>query len=73
MILRVRKQDSAYLYQLLESYEGLVGFSTLPHERDQAFRDIILHIAPDLRSELERVLERLREEVSFELLPSENG
>lgn len=28
-VIRVKKQDSAYLYSILESYDGLVNFSTL--------------------------------------------
>ncbi len=68
MKIRVRKQDSAYLYQLLESYEGLANYSTLTVEKDLPYRDIALHIAPDLRAEVEALVERLAREFPLEKL-----
>ncbi len=68
MILRVRKEDSAYLYQLLESYEGLVNYSTLTVDKTLPHRDILLHQAPDLRVELERVITRIAAEIPLEIL-----
>jgi hypothetical protein len=68
MVLRVQKKDSAYLYQVLESYEGLANYSTLTVEKERPYRDIALHIAPDLRPEVEALVERLREEISLEIL-----
>lgn len=66
MVLRVKKEDSAYLYQILESYEGLTNYSTLPTEKGLPYRDILLHIAPDLRREVMALVGRLRDEISFE-------
>lgn len=66
MILRVRKEDSAYLYQVLESYEGLTNFSTLDSKANPAFRDIELHIPPDLRAEVMLLVERLKAEIYLE-------
>jgi hypothetical protein len=63
MLIRVRKQDSAYLYQVLESYEGLTNYSTLPAPKEQAYRDIYLHLAPDLKQEVDLLLTRLAEEI----------
>ena len=40
IIVRLPKEDSAFLYFLLESHEGLAFYSTLPHEIGQAYRDI---------------------------------
>ena len=67
MIIRVRKQDSAYLYQILESYEGLTNYSTLTLEKDLPYRDIALHMAPDLKAELDRLVESLKKEISIEV------
>lgn len=67
MILRVRKEDSAYLHKLLESYEGLANNTTLPGEKGLAYRDIALHVAPDLRQELDRVLAEIRKEIPLEI------
>jgi hypothetical protein len=66
MVIRVRKQDSAYFYQLLESYEGLASFSTLPSEKDAPYRDIAIHAAPDLRREVEALISRVEREIPLE-------
>ena len=63
MILRVPKADAAYLYQLLESYEGLTNHSTVNLDKETSYRDIQLHLAPDLREELLSVLEYIRKEI----------
>jgi hypothetical protein len=68
MILRVRKEDSAYLYQLLESYEGLANYSTIPSEKSDPHRDIVMHLAPDLTPTLERVLAWIAQEIPLERL-----
>ena len=68
IVVRVRKQDSAYLYQVLESYEGLANYSTLPAAKDLPYRDIALHLAPDLRRDLEALLVRLAAEIPLERL-----
>lgn len=69
MILRTKKEDSAYLYKILESYEGLTNYSTLPEEKSHPYRDVILHLAPDLKPELERLLGHLKTEIGLEVLP----
>ena len=70
MIIRVRKQDSAYLYQILESYEGLANYSTLTVEKDLPYRDIALHIAPDLKGEVDALIARLALEIEIQRLDS---
>lgn len=71
MILRVKKEDSAYLYQVLESYEGIANYSTLPEAKGVAHRDIILHTAPDLESVVEELVRRLKEEIEIEIMPKD--
>lgn len=68
MILRVKKEDSAYVYQVLESYEGISNYSTLGEEKGTPYRDVILHIAPDLRHHVERLVEHLKQEIPLEVL-----
>ena len=72
MIIRVRKQDSAYLYQILESYEGLTNYSTLTEEKGLPYRDIQLHFSPELLPLLKTVLERLKSEIEVEVLSASN-
>jgi hypothetical protein len=68
MKIRVRKQDSAYLYQILESYEGLANYSTVTLGKELPYRDIELHIAPDLRAHVEALVDRLALEIPLERL-----
>ena len=68
MVLRVRKEDSAYLYQVLESYEGLTNYSTLHREKGHSHCEVVLHLAPDLRTQVEILVENLRSEIEIEVL-----
>lgn len=73
MIIRVRKQDSAYFYQLLESYEGLTNYSTLTEGKGLPYRDIRLHFSPDQLPLLESVLRRIGEEIPLEKVEPGHG
>lgn len=69
MILRVKKEDSAYLYQILEASDGLTNYSTLPSEKGCPYRDILLHQSPDLKKEVRQMVDRLALEIPLEILP----
>ena len=58
-VFRVRKEDSAYVYFILESYEGITSYSTLPFEKGDIHRDLELRIPPDFLNEVEDLLKRL--------------
>ena len=73
MVLRVAKQDSAYLYALLEAYEGVVNFSTLPSERTAGFRDIYVFSTESMRSELGQVIAILSGSVGFQIIDATNS
>ena len=60
-IIRVRKEDSAFVYFILESYEGITSYSTLDSRPGELHRDIELSIPPDFLGETQRLLERLGE------------
>ncbi|RZA05325.1 MAG: DUF4911 domain-containing protein [Proteobacteria bacterium] len=68
MILRVKKEDSAYVYQVVESYEGISNYSTLGEVKGSPYRDVILHIAPDLRHHVEKLVEALKKEIPLEVI-----
>lgn len=59
--IRVRKQDSAFVYNILESHGGVMSYSTLPHEPGTAYRDLELRIAPDFLADAERILREIGE------------
>ncbi len=58
-IVRVRKEDSAFVYCILESHEGITSYSTLDGQPGDAFRDLELRIPPDMLSEVLEVLKSL--------------
>lgn len=60
-VIRVRKEDSALVYHLLESYEGIASYSTLDHEVGSPFRELELRVPPDFVEEVERLLESFKE------------
>jgi hypothetical protein len=57
--IRVKKEDSAFVYFILESYEGITSYSTLPFKKSDLFRDLELRIPPDYEDEVQFVLNRL--------------
>ena len=57
--IRVRKEDSAFVYFILESYEGIASYSTLKHRVGDAHRDLELRIPPDFVAEVDDLLHRL--------------
>jgi Domain of unknown function (DUF4911) len=56
--IRVRKEDSAFIYFILESYEGITSYSTLDFKQGDPFRDLELRIPPDFLLEVEDLLKR---------------
>jgi hypothetical protein len=57
--IRVRKEDSAFVYFILESYEGITSYSTLEYRTGDAHRDLELTIPVDFLTEVDRLLKRL--------------
>ena len=60
-VIRVRKEDSAYIYFILESYEGITSYSTLDFEAGSPYRDLELRIPQDFLSEVEDLLKSFGE------------
>lgn len=61
--IRVRKEDSAFIYFLLESYEGMTAYSTLPHQVGDTHRDLELSYTVDFESEVDKFLTEMGEMV----------
>ncbi len=57
--IRVRKEDSAFVYFILESYEGITSYSTLEFQKGDPYRDLELRIPPDFLNEVNDLLNRL--------------
>ncbi len=55
-VIRVKKEDSAYVYFILESYEGITSYSTLEFKTGDLYRDLELRIPPDFEQEVEVLL-----------------
>jgi hypothetical protein len=58
-VIRVKKEDSAYVYFILESYEGITSYSTLDFKTGDLYRDLELRIPPDFEEEVEILLKSL--------------
>ena len=60
--IQVPKAESAYVYFILEAYEGVTSYSTLSHEEGDQTRNLRLSYSPDFESEVRFILKRLEEE-----------
>jgi hypothetical protein len=56
IIIRSKKEDSVFLYNILESHEGLTSYSTLPFDRHDQHRDLQLWFAAESEADVRRVL-----------------
>jgi len=63
--VRVRKEDSAFVYAILESYEGICSYSTLDGRPEDLHRDLELQIPFEFVKEVQEVLGFLGEMVFF--------
>ena len=54
--VRVRKEESAFVYAVLEAEEGICSYSTLPQPVGAAYRDLELQVPLRFQEDVERVL-----------------
>lgn len=66
LTIRLRKQDSAFVYHVFEAHEGICSYSTLDHEPGSFYRDLEFQVPIDFIDEVERVLKELGE--SFDVI-----
>lgn len=62
-IIRVNREDSAFVYAILESLEGMASFSTLDCPKTAHYRDIALFIPTHFAQEIEQVIIGLRKKM----------
>lgn len=59
--IRVKKEESAFVYFILESHEGVTSYSTLPHREGDPHRDLELTFSATFASEVDEILKDLGE------------
>lgn len=67
---RMPKDSSSLFYFLLESRDNLCFYSTLPFEKGQGFRDVIVHVTPDLLPEFKNALKQINQNIDYQVLES---
>jgi len=70
-VIRLSKEDSAFLYFQLEANDGICFYSTLPHSPHDQFRDIDLKGDVLLKNEVEHILKVCGAKFSIEILTYE--
>ena len=60
--IRVKTEDSAFVYSILEASGGLCAYSTLEYRPGEAFRDLELVVPVGQKAEVDRILDRLKED-----------
>jgi len=65
--IRVRSDDSAFVYSVFEASEGVCAYSTLPHRPGDRHRDLELVIPEGQLAEAERILKDLSETLAGEV------
>ncbi len=61
MIIRLPKEQAIFLYQILESHDNLVNYSTQTTDSTLGYRDIAIYIPLGLEEEFANVLKSLSE------------
>ena len=59
IFIRTHKRDSAFVYAVLEAQEGLVAYTTLPHQHHAQTRELELLVPESSISDLDAVLKSL--------------
>jgi hypothetical protein len=59
--IRVRREDSVFVYWILEAHEGVVAYSTLEHKPGDSHRDLMIFVPPGQEAAAERALRSLGE------------
>ena len=66
--IRVRKEDSAFVYAVLEASEGIASYSTVDYRAGEWSRDLELQIPAGLRQEVDATLKSLEESLLSPIL-----
>lgn len=66
-VIRVPKEESAFVYFTLEANEGLSFYSTLANSLGEGYRDIIIKTHESLEAELDHLIDVLGKEMPLEI------
>lgn len=66
--LRMSKDYTSFLYFILESNENIAFYSTLPFEKGQSYRDVVIRSTPELQKDLQSILEHLKNKITYDVL-----
>ena len=58
--IRLHKKDTAFVYAILESLEGMTIYSTMPDEPGSIHRDLKLWIPEGFVTDIEKILDGMR-------------
>ena len=64
--IRLRREDAAYVYAILEANGGLTAYSTLEHGPGERHRDLELVVPIGFVDEVNSLIEELRRELRAE-------
>ena len=62
------KDFTSFLYFTLEANENLCFYSTLPFEKAQAHRDIVVYCTPELKDPFDKVIKHLMKRAKITVL-----
>jgi len=54
--VRMRKEDSAWVYTVFESHEGILSYTTLDHQPGDLYRDLEISVPVTMAQEAQRML-----------------
>ena len=66
--LRMSKEDTSFFYFTLEANENIAFYSTLDFEKGQHYRDIVVHVTPELKTVFKKILIHLQKSRTIEIL-----
>ena len=59
IFIRSKKEDSGFIYHILEAHEGLASYTTLDFKAHDPFRDLEVTFSGEQEDEVIRVIESL--------------
>ena len=68
VVIRMAKEESAFIYSTLEACEGLFFYTTIKHLPAQKYRDVDIKGSVSFISEIDHVIEDLKTRYSIKVI-----